>query len=377
MKQHQNGIDRRDFLKTAIGAGVGACLASVPGFSAAQAEKKGVWEMKYDCYIAKTAETARLDDWFLDEIEKKSGGRIVIKKFWGSSLRKVPEHLPAIKQGLSEISLIAWGYYTKDLPVSSGLEWYYRGCNHSDSLLKVCRDMYDSFPELKKEWEEKQNAKVLYFSNWTYCPFLMKNPLPNIEALKGLKIRGYGIASDTVNRFGGIGTPMAAAEVYGALEKGTLDGAFGFAFVTAERMKIHEKAPYIVECGSGAHGPTTVVMNLDLWKSLPDDLKEMISKTAEEVYQGKLAELHQQLIGESVDRMVKGGAQFSTWSDSEIEKAAKLIQPAQTDAWIENVAKPLGVDGQAFQNKINELIKKYEPGKLKNPWQVYQGKYGK
>jgi TRAP-type C4-dicarboxylate transport system substrate-binding protein len=370
-------ISRREFLRSTVlgGATVGASLMLMPGLQPAQAAKKGVWTLKYDCYIGPTGETAQLDNWFLDELEKRSNGKIKIKKYWSGSLHKVGQHLPAIRDGLSEISMISFGYYPSDVPLSRGLEWYYRGCDHADSLLYVCRDMYNNTPELRKEWEDRNNAKVLYFTNWGYCPFIMKEPLPNIEALKGKKVRGYGIGADTVNRLGGRGMPIVAGEVYTSLERGILDGAFAFAFITAEKMKLHEQAPYIVEGGAGGHAPTTIVLNRNIWRSLPDDLKEVINGTVKDLYDWKYLELYSKLTEESVDKMVKAGAKFSTWSDSEIKKAQNAVQPEQINMWVEKIAKPLNFDGAGFQKKIEALISKYEPGKLKTPWEVYKTKY--
>ena len=169
--------------------------------------------------------------------------------------------------------------------------------------------------------------------------------------------------------------PVVAGEVYTSLERGILDGVFSFAFVTAEKSKLHEQAPYVIEAGSGAHAPTTVVMNRTLWLSLPDNIKEVISKTADEIYDYKYLELYTKLIDESVDAMVKGGAKFSILPDSEIKKATGMVQPALVNEWAEKVAKPIGFDGNAFQKEIDALIKKYEPGKLMNPWEVYKKKY--
>ncbi len=370
-------ISRRAFLRDTVvgGAALGASLTLAPGLRPAEAKKKGVWTLKYDCYIGQSAETAQLDNWFLDEIAKRSDGRIKIKKFWSGSLHKVGQHLPAIRDGLSEISLISYGYYPADVPLSRGLEWYYRGCDHADTLLYVCRDMYNQTPELRREWEDRNNAKVLYFTNWSYCPLLMKEPLSNIAGLKGKKIRGYGIGADTINRLGGRGMPIIAGEVYTSLERGILDGAFAFAFITAEKMKLHEQAPYVVETGAGAHAPTTVVMNINTYRSFPDDLKEVVNKTAEDLYNWRYLELYSKLTKESVDKMVKAGSKFSTWPDSEIRKATSIIQPAQTNMWVEKIAKPQNFDGKAFQAKVDALIKKYEPGKLKNPWEVYKENY--
>jgi len=374
-KQGKKEYSRRDFLKTAVlsGASVGATLALMPNLSIAKAKKKGTWTMKYDCYIGKSCETAQLDNWFLDEIVKRSDGQIKVKKFWSGSLHKVGQHLPAVRDGLSEISMISYGYYPSDVPLSRGLEWYYLGCDHADSLLYVCRDMYNSTPELRKEWEGRNNSKVLYFTNWGYAPWLMKEPLPDIAGLKGKKIRGYGIGADTVNRLGGQGMPIVAGECYSALERGILEGTFAFAFITAEKMKLHEQAPYCIEGGAGGHAPTTIVMNLNLYNSLPNHLRDIIDKVAEDIYKWKYLDLYSKLTDESVDAMVKKGVKFSTWSDAEIKKASNIVQPAQINQWVEKIAKPLDFDGDSFVKKVKILIAKYEanPIHLKTPWESY------
>jgi TRAP-type C4-dicarboxylate transport system substrate-binding protein len=172
--------------------------------------------------------------------------------------------------------------------------------------------------------------------------------------------------------------PVVAAEVYQSLERGILDGVFAFCFVTAEKAKLYEQAPNIIEIGAGAHAPTTVVMGLDVWNSLPDDLKEIFKKTADEVYKYKYVELYSKLLEESLDIMIKGGAKFTKWSDEEIKKATAMVQPAQVNDWAEKVAKPAKYNGAEFITKVRSLIAKYEPqGKLKNPYEIYQAKYEK
>ena len=373
-------LSRRDFLKSTVAVGAGAmAFGSVRGILNAATKKAGdkVWKMKYDCYITQTAPTAQLDNWFLDRIVEKGKGQIEVEKYWASSLHKVGEHLPAVRDGISEISLISYGYYPAMVPLSRGLEWYYKGCNHSDTLLRVCRDMYEMYKPLRDEWEINNNSKVLYFTNWDYCPLLMKKPVSKVEDLKGLKIRGYGIGADTMDRLGGRGMPVIAAEVYPSLERGILDGVFAFCFITADKMKLCEQAPYIVEIGAGAHAPTTVIMNMDLWKALPTNLKDIFLETANEIYDWQYVKLYGRLLDESVDNIVKIGGKFSKWPDAEIEKARHLVQPAQCNAWIEKVAKPKGFNGVEFQAKVDELISKYEPqGKLPIPYDIYKKKYG-
>lgn len=374
-------MDRRTFLKSAAAVGIGGLfLGSTRGVISASPQKAPgkVWTMKYDCYIGATAPTAQLDNWYIDTVAERSKGRVKFEKYWASSLHKVGEHLQAVRDGLSEMSLISYGYYPAMVPLSRGLEWYFMGCDHADTLLKVCRDVYETYPPLKEEWEKKNNCKVLYFTNWDYCPLFMKKPITKVEELKGLKIRGYGVGAETVDRMGGRGMPVVAAEVYQSLERGILDGVFAFCFITAEKMKLYEQAPNIIEIGAGAHAPTTVVMNFDLWKSLPDDLKAIFQKTADDIYSWKYLELYSKLLEESLDVMIKGGSKFTKWSDTEIKKTTNMVQPAQVNGWAEKVAKPAGFNGKEFIDQIRKLIAKYEPqGKLKNPYEIYMAKYGK
>ena len=373
-------MDRRTFIKSTAAAAMGGLLLGpARGILHAAPQQSGkVWTMKYDCYIQASAPTAQLDNWFLDTVVERAGGRIKIEKYWASSLHKVGEHLQAVRDGLSEISMISYGYYPSMVPVSRGLEWYFMGCNHADTLLKVSQEMYNTYPPLKDEWEKRNGCKVLYFTNWDYCPLFSKKPLTQVAELKGLKIRGYGVGAETVDRMGGRGVPVVAAETYQSLERGILDGVFAFCFITAEKMKLYEQAPNIIEVGAGAHAPTTVVMSLNLWNSLPDDLKDIFQKTAEDVYNWKYLELYSKLLEESLDVMIKFGAKFTKWSDEEIKKTTNMVQPAQVNDWAEKVAKPAGIDGKEFLDRVRKLIAKHEPtGKLKNPYETYQAKYAK
>ena len=60
------------------------------------------------------------------------------------------------------------------------------------------------------------------------------------------------------------------------------------------------------------------------------------------------------------------GAKFSSLSDEEKRKAKALVQPAEVQAWLDNVAKPARIDGARMQSLIDAAIAKYDPqGTLK------------
>lgn len=361
---------RRKFLElAAFSAGGAITLSSMPMRAFAQGT---TYNMKFDTYIAQSAAPSQLDNWYLDEVVRRANGAIKIRKYWAQSLHKVGEHLPAVRDGISEISLISPGYYQAMLPVTRGLEWYYR-MDRADALQKVSRDVYENFQPLRDEWEKRHRSKVLYWTNWYYAPLVTREPIRTIDDLKGKRIRGYGIATDVIERLGGTAIPMAAPEVYTALERGVLDGVYGFDFVTAIGYKLHEIAPHMTDIGDGPHAPAATIMSMQTWESLPDELKTIFNEVSDEVYRTRYKEIYEDAARRSVELAMNEGAQFATWSDQDKEDARDIIQPEQVQKWIDNVAKPAGIDGEAMQKVVSEAIEKHAPdGHLKRPYELYQ-----
>ena len=113
--------------------------------SALSADPKPM-KMKYSTYMWETGSVEVINAWLWDYVEKNSNGRIKISKFYSQSLHKVPQLLPAANKGIAELALISIGYYPADFPISRGIEWYYRGCDHADTMVYVMRDLYEAFP---------------------------------------------------------------------------------------------------------------------------------------------------------------------------------------------------------------------------------------
>nr|WP_142846111.1 TRAP transporter substrate-binding protein DctP [Telmatospirillum sp. J64-1] len=357
-------MNRRDFLKTTgmlAGAGL---ISGFPGLA------RAATSLKFDSYVTESAGPSWIDRWFLEELQKRTNGEIAIRYFWAGSLNKVGEHLGAVRDGTSEITLISPGYYQAEVPVTRGLEWYYR-VDRADTLQLVCRDVYEQFEPLRQEWEQRHRSKILYWTNWNYAPLVMRNPINSIEDIRGKKIRGYGVATDVIERLGGVAVPMAAGEVYQALERGVLDGVYGFDFVTAVAYKLHEIAPNFYDIGDGAHAPAVTVMNMRVWDRLSDDHKQICQDLAEELYNGKFTEIYDQVLADYVKKVLDEGGKLSSLPEEEKAKARALVQPAQVEAWVERVAKPAGVDGAEMQRLIEEAIAKHAPsGKMKRPDEI-------
>ncbi len=362
-------MQRRHFLKAA-GALTGAGMLS--GFPLSAFAQKKI-NFKFDTYIGETAGPSQLDNWFLTELEKRSGGQVNVRRYWAASLNKVGEHLAAVRDKTSETSLISPGYYQADLPVTRGLEWYYR-MDRADSLQLVCRDVYEQFQPLRDEWEKRHKSKVLYWTNWNYAPLITRTPINSIEDFKGKRIRGHGVATDVIEALGGTAVPMAAPEVYTALERGVLDGVYGFDFITAIAYNLHEIAPHFTDIGDGPHAPAATVMNIDFWNSLPDNVQKICDELVAEIYGGQYTKIYDGANRQYVKRALDEGVKFNIWSDDLKKVAREGVQPAQVNKWIDTVAKPANIDGAEMQKLVDAAIAKHGPaGTLARPEEIARG----
>ncbi|MBB4287597.1 C4-dicarboxylate TRAP transporter substrate-binding protein [Roseospira goensis] len=357
-------MQRREFLKTGAAAVGGAFVIGMPAIA------KAATSLKFDSYVSDSAGPSWVDSWYLDELEKRTNGEVTVRRYWSGSLNKVGEHLAAARDGTSEITLIAPGYYQAELPVTRGLEWYFR-MTRADALQRVCREIYQTYEPLRAEWEQRHRSKVLYWTNWNYAPLILREPISSLEDLKGKRIRGYGVATDVIEALGGTAIPMAAPEVYPALERGILDGIYGFDFITAVAYKLHEIAPNFYDIGDGPHAPSAVIMNKAVYDGLPDDVRKVSDEIVDEIYGGKFAEIYDGALSRYVATAQAEGVSLNTVSDEEKERARGLVQPAQVNTWIETVATQAGIDGEEMQSMISEAIAKYDPeGTLRRPYEI-------
>lgn len=357
-------MQRRHFLKTGAAVAGAGLVTGLPSLVMAKTS------LKFDSYVSDKAGPSWIDKWFFTELEKRTDGEVSVKSYWSGSLNKVGAHLGATRDGTSETTLISPGYYQAELPVTRGLEWYYR-MNRADALQQVCRHVYDNFGPLRQEWEERHRSKVLYWTNWNYAPMILRDPIDSIDGLKGKRIRAYGVATDVIESLGGTAMPIAASEVYQALERGVLDGVYGFDFVTAIAYKLHEIAPNFYDIGDGPHAPAATIMNIQTWKNLPDDVKQVANGIVDDLYGGKFSEIYEVVLKNSTVKALKEGVTIKTFPDAEKARAADLVQPAQVNKWLDGPAKQAGIDGKAMQAEVEKAIAQYDPkGTLRTPYEI-------
>lgn len=135
-----------------------------------------------------------------------------------------------------------------------------------------------------KAWQKK-GIKVLSFQSLLGFYFFSTKPFTNLSDFEGKKLRVPGaLFSFTPGYIGAVSTRLASAEVYGAMQRGMIDGGLQ-PLSSYVQYSYWEVAPYVLD------HPLTIAgawywLNLKKFNSLPKSLQDKLLEIAqaEEAY---------------------------------------------------------------------------------------------
>ncbi len=203
--------------------------------------------------------------WMAEEVTKRSNGALQMVFHGGTLLNKELEIMDAVKSGNVAIGSPSGAASTVFPELGVFLVPYLvRDYTHAYKMFNG-----DIGKSLDEQFQKKYKLKILLFFDYGFRHFWNgKRPITKPDDLKGLKMRVQQgkVFADTVNGLGANAVPMSWSEVIPAAQQGVIDGA-DLPIVNINALKIYEVSKY-ASMTFHNYGPSLVVMNLDIWKSL-------------------------------------------------------------------------------------------------------------
>ena len=211
-----------------------------------------------------------------NNLEKDSGGRIMVKRFPGSQMGPVQQHYDFVRTGQADVAWFLHGATPGRFPLTELVQVPYL-VGSAEIGTKVLNDS-----ELRSKYLDAEHKGVKVLLLLTHQPgnvHTTKKPIRTVEDMKGLRIR---FASPTIRDFiaalGGTPVGVLPTEQVEQLQKGTIDGVFidyggaGIAFKMGGILKYStEMYSYVSSFG--------VAMNPDFWNRLSPDLQGIVTKS--------------------------------------------------------------------------------------------------
>jgi len=218
---------------------------------------------------------------FCSLVKQASGGRLIIKPFSSGEVVPVIESLEAVGKGVIEGSVTASAYWAGKIPVAAfswGPPFSIYG---NEAVNTYLWDYEGGIVELVREAYKPFNVYLLSVHSNGDSPLMSKKPVYSLADYKGLKVRCIGLAGDVLTKAGASITYLPSPEIYMGLETGVIDAA-NFGGVGPEvALGFDEVTDYVLFPGVTGMVTSDIMVNLDAFNALPDDLKAIVAQAAQ------------------------------------------------------------------------------------------------
>jgi len=184
--------------------------------------------IKFADLSAPGSSRTKVMQWFCDEVESRTDGRVTFEIYWSSGLVKGKEMLDGVSSGLTDFGHLVAFYFPDDLPVSNVAAMPFL-TGDVYAMLHANKDLFDH-PALVEE-QERHNMKYLLAAGApSYNLFMTDGFVKNLEDLQGKRIRSFGAFAKALTMLGATTLSIDTGETYDALVRGVADGAMNSVY---------------------------------------------------------------------------------------------------------------------------------------------------
>nr|WP_298098621.1 sialic acid TRAP transporter substrate-binding protein SiaP [uncultured Shinella sp.] len=308
----------------------GATALVLASAMAAQAETALKWAHVYE-----TSEPFHTESvWAAEEIGKRTEGRYKIDVFPASQLGKEADLNQGLKLGTVDIIISGSSFAAREYaPIGvTYFPYIFRDPAHLIAYTKS-----DVFKRLAQGYEEASGNHITAVTYYGTRQTTSNRPIAKCADMQGLKMRVPDVPAYLAmpRACGANTTPIAFAEVYLALQNGTVEAQEN-PLTTIEAKKFYEVQKHIVLTGHIVDHLNTLVSK-SLWSQLSDADKQIFTEVMQQA-----AERATKIIEEREQKLV------STFK----EKGIDVVE----------------VDKSDFEKTVNENVKLEDLGYVKEDW---------
>lgn len=258
-----------------FGLGISLALVVIAGPVAGQDT------VRFASFLPAALPQTQVDQWFADEINKRSGGKLKVQLFAGGALGKPTELLKLVSEGGVQMATTSPAYFPSQLPLLSATNSLPLVFTDAAQAQRILPALYADTPALQAELKQLGLRPVPGFWH-TVDPYYMicRTPVRSLADMKGKKVRSYG---DDVPRMlqaiGAVPVNLLPGDLYESLQKGTVD-CTPYSLGTAVSLKLQEVAKYVTFMNIGSPGGWPIFVNEKAWDGLSAENKKLIADVA-------------------------------------------------------------------------------------------------
>lgn len=333
---------------------IGGALAALMALPAAAQES--ISAVVIDGYPDRALWVKEFTNFFIPEVDRRLAENGNYKMNWqenyGGSIVKPKGVLEGVQLGLGDIGIVTTIFHSSKLPsqgISGSTPFV---ASDARAVAKAVDEIAREFPAMQNEFAAQNQVYlatgVVLDTYQVFC----SEKVSTVADLEGRKIAGAGLnlrylegIKDAAGVRGGL------TDFYNMVQTGLVDCAMLWP-EAAKTFKIAEVAPYMLRADLGAVNSKTVTVNVDYWKKLPDEVKDVLKAVAID-YRDHVAGIAMDRAAASRDAYVAAGGTIAELSDEDRAAWANAM-PNVAQEW----ASTLNGKGEAGSEMLAAYIGK-------------------
>tara|TARA_R110002074_G_scaffold400618_2_gene596490 strand:- start:5268 stop:6290 length:1023 start_codon:yes stop_codon:yes gene_type:complete len=290
--------------------------------------------LKMAHFVPATTAGAKWDQWWADQVEERSGGKVKVQIFWAGSMGKTDEMYQMVSDGVIDFAVFPATYKPRDLPLTSVGGAVPRLFPTANAAAEQTQALY-KLKGVQAEWAAEGLEPLFSHSSNPY-QIQCNKPIRTMEDLRGTKIRSAGDYHPRVwEAVGAVPIAVPLGEVYQSLQYGnihcgwmTVDNAFA--------SKTYEVAKYAIDINTGSLATWQIYVNRDnFYGKWPEAVRDLMREISAEAISKELAAL--QTAAEKAKQGLRDkGVEFISFEDKD---AFEAQLPDLLGAWADDLRK--------------------------------------
>lgn len=210
---------------------------------------------------------------WVDEINKALEGKLKINYVGGPEVIPGLQQVEALGKGVIDVVFNPTAYYQSAFPEAGAFIL----SRKTPTEEREPGGFYDYMVERHK----RLNARYIGRALWANFYWWTKDKPASLEDFKGMKLRTTALHDRFMREMGVVPVTIPEADTYTGLERGTVDG-FAWPLLGPRDRGWTKIAKYVVDLPYYGANNIVILMNLDKWNALPQDVRDAIEKITAE-----------------------------------------------------------------------------------------------
>lgn len=321
--------------------------------------------------VQPTTPNAPVQDWFLDQLEERSDGRISIERSEPETICDATEVAECVRDGRADIGISISDYTPQLFPTMTVATIPFMAEN-SQAFMQALYKVNTEHESAVQLWDQ---AGIEYIAAWGPGKLILGSnaPMDSISEVAGERMRVTGFyLQQAFDMVGSNVVALPAAETYEAIERGLAD-AVAWTLDGPVDYRLMEQLTTWTDPGVGHYTTFAIWLNKSVYDSMPDDLRAIVDEVRDELNHGAGMEAFNSRTELQCDALLEfpNTESLSAWDESATEEWKSEVQDDLIEQWITQAEEDGVTDAAEFLDAYRSALDEADAeGSVQDPVEI-------